>query len=98
MRPPETDYTVFVHLLDAAGNSVAQADSQPQAGAYPTSFWDAGEVVGDAHVIELPATLAPGEYEIEIGWYVLSTGARLPVDGDPGGALRLSRVRIGGRR
>jgi len=36
-----------VHLRNAAGETVAQADSPPQAGAYLTTCWDAGETIVD---------------------------------------------------
>jgi hypothetical protein len=42
-----TDYTVFVQVLDAENNILAQADAQPQGGAYPTSTWRAGDVITD---------------------------------------------------
>lgn len=73
----DRDYTVFVHMLDADGNIVAQSDHQPQAGNYPTSIWDAGERVRDEFALNLPNDLANGKYQIKIGWYDLETGARL---------------------
>ena len=76
--PPE-DYTVFVHLVNTAGELVAQHDGQPVGGDYPTSFWDAGETVKDEHEIELPAGLAPGEYRVQVGLYRPADGARLRV-------------------
>ena len=51
-RVPDKDYTVFVHVLDAQGRQVAGADSMPQANRYPTSYWDANEIVPDAHRID----------------------------------------------
>lgn len=69
------DYTVFVHLRDAAGNLVAQADRQPRAGAYPTSLWASGEYIAD----EFQFDLAPGEYTLSVGLYNAETGARLQV-------------------
>jgi 4-amino-4-deoxy-L-arabinose transferase-like glycosyltransferase len=71
------DYTVFVHLLDARGRIVAQADHQPQAGQYPTSIWDVGEQVRDDFSLTVPTHLSDGSYRFEIGWYDLSTGKRL---------------------
>ena len=62
---------------------VAQKDDQPQAGTYPTSFWDAGEVVIDDRVIEIPADAASGKYPIKIGLYRPEDGTRLTIDGDP---------------
>jgi hypothetical protein len=41
------DYTVFVQVLDAGNNILAQADARPQDGAYPTSTWRAGDVIAD---------------------------------------------------
>jgi len=73
---------VFVHLLDAEGRIVAQHDSQPQDGAYPTSVWDAGEVVADEHVLDLPVDLPAGHYRLRVGWYLPGSGDRLPVVGD----------------
>lgn len=72
-----SDYTVFVHLLDAGGKIIAQADHQPQGGQYPTSIWDVGEQVDDDFSLVLPPNLPGGQYQLEIGWYDLKTGKRL---------------------
>ena len=42
-----------------------------------------GEYLTDSHVLRLPASLPPGAYQIEIGFY-FSDGARLPVIGVEG--------------
>jgi 4-amino-4-deoxy-L-arabinose transferase-like glycosyltransferase len=84
LRRPDADYTVFVHLRDAAGATLTQADGPPQAGAYPTSFWDAGEAVIDDRAIALPADAAPGDYTLVIGLYDLTSGNRLAIDGSAG--------------
>ena len=47
------DYTVFVHLLDEAEAIIAQGDSPPVAGHYPTSSWKPGEIVRDEHPLDL---------------------------------------------
>ncbi|MBI3536137.1 MAG: hypothetical protein HY070_01025, partial [Chloroflexi bacterium] len=73
------NYTVFIHLLDVRGNIRAQIDTQPFAGSYPTSLWDAGEIVRDEYALELPRDLAPGDYKIELGFYEYPSLARLPV-------------------
>ncbi len=75
------DYTVFVHVLNATGAIVAQVDHQPQSGNYPTSIWDNGESVRDDFDLLLPADTPSGAYTLEIGWYELETGRRLPVLG-----------------
>jgi hypothetical protein len=73
LSPMETDYTVFVHVLDASGQIVRQVDAQPQAGAYPTSLWLTREVVKDEYSFEL----APGNYLLALGLYEAETGQRL---------------------
>ena len=43
----QTDYTVFVQALDQDDHVVAQVDSQPGNGAYPTSTWQSGDQIAD---------------------------------------------------
>ncbi|MBN1812972.1 MAG: glycosyltransferase family 39 protein [Anaerolineae bacterium] len=76
--PVPADYTIFLHLAAPDGPPYAQADGQPQHGAYPTSFWDVGEIVVDSRTIVIPAGLPPGEYPLVTGMYLLETGERLP--------------------
>ncbi len=83
LRPPEADYTVFAHLRTADQQIVAQKDGAPQHGAYPTSFWETGEVVIDDRVLEIPADAPSGVFPIVIGLYRPGAGTRLTVDGDP---------------
>jgi hypothetical protein len=87
--PMAADYTVFVHLLDAAGNVVAQGDAPPRAGRYPTHWWDPGEVVADRHTIQLPAGLLPGDYRLRIGLYNPDTGERIARSDATGDAAEL---------
>ena len=74
-------YTVFIHLVDDAGNIIAQADAQPHnhLGEYPMNWWDPGEIVQDAHLLSIPADIAPGRYTLRVGLYRLDTLARLPL-------------------
>ena len=62
------EYTRFVHLLDAAGAIVAQADSAPAGDSYPTSQWAQGEIVSDTVTFDLSA-LPLGEYTLAAGLY-----------------------------
>ena len=81
--PPDRDYTVFVHVLDGAGKVIAQADAQPDAGAYPTSWWLPGQVIEDVREVGLEG-VAPGTYRIGLGVYELASGERLPVEATDG--------------
>lgn len=79
---PHQDYTVFVHALDASGRRLAQHDSFPAEGRWPTSLWLPGTSVPDEHVLEFaPAGVA----RLLVGLYDWRTGERLPlwVGGQP---------------
>jgi len=90
----EADYTVFTHLVDSQGRIWAQKDNQPAGGNYPTSLWDEGEVVKDEYELTLDPQIPPGDYWLEVGMYLLSTGERLHVF-DSQGELRGDRVILG---
>jgi hypothetical protein len=79
LSQPADDYTVFVHLLDEQGQIVAAHDGMPAENSFPTRAWQPGLLVGDTHRLELPAELAPGDYQVNVGLYLLETGERLPV-------------------
>jgi hypothetical protein len=82
-RPIPEDYMVFAHLLDESGEIVAQNDSLPRAGAYPTSWWQPGLLVEDIHPVNLPSDLTPGAYQLLIGLYHPENWKRLPlINGD----------------
>ncbi|MBE7550172.1 MAG: DUF2029 domain-containing protein [Anaerolineales bacterium] len=63
------DYKVFTQLLDGQGQRVAGHDGVPANGADPTNGWPVGTVRADAHRIELPPDLPPGEYSLIAGLY-----------------------------
>jgi hypothetical protein len=73
----DVSYKFFVHLVDpASGQLVAQVDVMPHAWAYPTSWWEAEEIVSDQ--IALSLTDVPrGTYRLEMGIYDPDSGERL---------------------
>ena len=79
IAPTEKDFTVFAHLLDASGTIIAQSDAMPGRGAYPTSIWDAGEIVKDTHALALSAN-ARAPFSLVIGMYDAEQ-KRLPIGG-----------------
>jgi len=85
-RPFPADYTVFNHLLAADGQLWGQWDEQPIGGDYPTSAWAAGEVIRDEYEIPVQADAPPGQYQLEVGMYLLDTGERVPVS-EKGGPI-----------
>jgi hypothetical protein len=93
LAPMNEDYTVFVHLVNAGGQIITQKDDQPQGGRYPTSFWDVGDTVADEYALAVPRDAPPGDYQIRVGIYRASDGARLPVSGD-GNAVNLLTIDV----
>lgn len=78
-RLTDQNWTISIQLLDETGTLVAQRDSQPQDGRYPTSVWEQGEVVEDQHRLELPAHLPESTYDVVVRLYSVESGERLPV-------------------
>jgi hypothetical protein len=76
IKPMPISYTVFVHLSD---DSAINGDRQPVGGNYPTSVWQPGQAIEDAH--PLPAGSELQIPRVVIGLYRLDTGERLPIDG-----------------
>jgi hypothetical protein len=91
--PVADRYKVFLHLLDDAGQLVAQTDSEPRDGLMPTTIWAPGEIVVDRDGVLLPADLPPGRYTLVTGLYHLVGGDRLPVASGP--ALGGDRLILG---
>lgn len=75
----ETDYTTFLHILDEAGQVVAQVDHVPGDGAFPTTGWLPGEVVADRFAVPWSAQMETSTQQVEIGVYDPRTLERLPV-------------------
>lgn len=80
LAPVAVDYDLFVHVVNEAGEIVAQVDQQPVAGLAPTSVWQTGDVVRDVVVL---GGVEPGTYTLKVGLYNRATAVRLPIgEGD----------------
>lgn len=92
-RPLSRNYTGFVHVVDGGGQLVAQHDSPPLNGFFPTGRWHPGWPVADEVAFDLP----PGDYAVYTGFYDPETGDRLTVyrDGEPtGDTVTVGTVRV----
>lgn len=69
-------FTVFVHLMQD-GQRVAQGDSAPANGHYPSEAWRPGDVIVDEHWIDWPNP--KGGEQVLVGLYSLASGKRLNV-------------------
>jgi 4-amino-4-deoxy-L-arabinose transferase-like glycosyltransferase len=95
-QPLDADFFIFVHVIDAAGNTVAQRDAPPWQGRFPTSSWRPGSVVVDVDDLALPAGLPPGTYTIALGMFDPANGGHPPmtVDGQAVGAIEVGQISI----
>jgi hypothetical protein len=100
---PEVGYSSFVHVSDGVSLS-AQADKLNPAGL-PTQTWTPAGHIRDEYLIDLPATMAPGEYQLLVGLWTCEAvpegecgSGRLPVtnaDGQPvGDAVPLGTITV----
>jgi hypothetical protein len=74
------DYHLFVHVLDSSGKLIAQADTVPGAGTYPTTLWNVPQTWSET--VELSKIDTPGTYSVYTGWYRYPDLTRLTVWGD----------------
>lgn len=73
------DCSVFVHVIGSDGQMRGQHDGVPVNGGYPTLRWVRGREVRDTHIVKIDENTPPGEYELQVGAYVMRNGERWPV-------------------
>jgi hypothetical protein len=91
INPPGVDYKIGTYLISPEGAVVAQDDSFPVNGFWPTITWRAGDVVRHNVALALPNDLPPGFYEVWTLMYSPADSARLPVQ-DSSGTTILDHV------
>ena len=91
---PDANYALFAHVVDANGKIVAQKDAEPLDNQYPTSLWNAQELVGNTLEMQLPSDLVAGNYTLEFGMYRSDTVQRLPLTGTDWGIWRAQKDQI----
>ena len=76
LRPPQHDYTVFIHVYNQEGAIVLQDDflTDPLS-----STWFPSDIIRQTRRLALPTALQPGQYQIYMGMYLLETLERMPV-------------------
>ena len=81
----QTNYTIFVHLVDRNGNMIEGMDGPPTMGKAPTRTWQIGQTITDTIIFSLPKDVSPQDNcRLEIGLYDFATGQRLMIVNDNG--------------
>lgn len=76
--PVDTDYSVFVHLRDDFESVIAEIDTYPGLGSYPTTQWRPGYVLADSYTLHVPGkVIASNSAHLEVGLLDSDTGIRL---------------------
>ncbi len=95
---PPGDYLLFVHLIDENGLMVAQRDTHPGLGSFPTRNWEPGDQFVESIRLVIPETAyTPATAQVSVGFYVPGAyrlGAWDSAGNGLGDALELGRVRI----
>ena len=104
LTPVRDDYSVFVHLVNEEGLTIAQADTMPGGGLSPTSQWTPGQTRAERYAVTIPtAAYTPDRGRWVVGLYDHNTGrtpAGAPDQRGPGpgrgGRRRQPALRRGG--
>ena len=85
------DYVVSLQLFDAVGEEATYWLGRPVLSGYPTTRWQAGEVVRDLWQLNLPPEMPPGEYALSLTLFDATSQAEV-------GQVTLGRVAVVERR
>jgi hypothetical protein len=77
LKSTSIDAKIFMHVMDASGAVIAQSDHQPDAGWFPTNYWQKGDVIDDHFEISLPAGTQAKDLKFGFGMYDGQTSQRL---------------------
>ncbi|GAB5489940.1 MAG: hypothetical protein Phog2KO_01550 [Phototrophicaceae bacterium] len=74
---PDIDATIFVHIVNSDNQIVAQSDSRPVNGQYPTFIWDEGEIIRTDHSFNFDDYDNLDEYTVRVGMYIFPSPQNL---------------------
>ena len=89
----EGRWTLFVHLVDGAGNLWTNRDEEPDP---PTDRWRPGEVRTVWRYLYVPPDLPPGRYRVVVGWYATGSPGypRVPLREEAGEVVAVGEVEV----
>jgi len=98
----DKDYLVSTYLMDEGGRVWPQSSRQALDGDYPTSLWEAGQVVRDRFDLVIDPETPRAVYELRVGLYDEKAQSYLPVVAPEGGvpaeSISLGQILVRGRR
>ena len=74
----DEELVAFVHVVGNDG-LLGQHDAPPAEGRWLKSWWQAGQIIHDRHIVSLDEPYDAGKHQVLVGLYQTSTGERLPV-------------------
>ncbi len=77
LKSTTVDAKIFMHVFATDGSVIAQSDHQPDAGWFPTNYWQKGDVIADHFEIALPAGTQVETLKYGFGMYDGQTAQRL---------------------
>jgi hypothetical protein len=92
LAPLPRNYQAFVHLYD--GRLLTQHDGAPDCAMNPTTRWEPGQIIADAHILTIPADVTAGSPKLLAGMYDLVTTDRLQVPNMPDDLITLMEIEI----
>jgi len=83
LEPAGRSYALFVHVLNDQDIIVAQRDTHPGLGTYPTRAWQTGCLFADVIPIDVPETACtPDDLYLSVGFYEHGGNLRVPATAD----------------
>lgn len=67
------DYVILLRLLDQEGQETAYWLGRPVRSGYPSTEWQAGQIVQDPWLLAIPAEVKPGLYQLEVAVFDAAT-------------------------
>jgi hypothetical protein len=94
-KSPQADFIQFNNLLDSSGKLLGGYQRLPLE-YYSTLLWSPGEVVVDGYTVPVAADAPPGQYYLDVGYYIIvgESAVNLPLVID-GAKSDISHVTIG---
>ena len=66
LKPMDTNYSVSARAVTPDGRVVAQDDSWPAGGLWPTVLWPTGQTIRDTHYLVLPTEGLPERLVLKV--------------------------------